>query len=153
MTTNLQPIIAWARQTSTILGFATLGGTLAEACSHQMSWIAAAPVMGAAVVSIAWPGHPDTAAAIAQATKDGIAAGQAKGAGGSVMALGADLVTLAGMLPDNTHVIAVKQTVTPVAPASVPQAVPAAPVLTAPAAPSTLLDATGAPVQPAAVAA
>ena len=138
---NIQPIISWARQTSTILGFATLGGTIAEACGHQMSWIAAAPVIGAAVVSIAWPGHPDAAAAVAQATKDGIAVGQAKGSVGTAMALGTDLVTFAGMLPDNTPVVAVTHTVTPVPPASVPQAIPATPVLAAPS------------VQPAAAAA
>jgi hypothetical protein len=146
---NLQNIISWARQTSTILGFATLGGTIAEACGHQMSWIAAAPVIGAAVVSIAWPGHPDAAAAVAQATKDGIAAGQAKGTGASALALGADLVTLAGMLPDNTPVVAVQHTVTAIAPASVPQAVPAAPVL----APVIAQAAAGATAAPAALGA
>ena len=129
---KLASLISWLRQTSTILGFATLGGTIAEVCSRQMSWIAAAPILGAAVVSIAWPGHPDVAAAASQAAKDGIAAGQTRGAMGSVMTLGADLVTLAGMLPDATPVVAVHHTVTPIAPASVPQAVPAAPVLIVP---------------------
>ena len=137
---TLSSITAWLRQGTTILGIATLIGLAAAVIAKQVTYAEAIPAAVGAVVAIALPQRTDAQAAAKQAATDAVAAVAAKGTGTSAFTLGADLVTLAGMLPDNTPVVAVQHTVTPISPASVPQPVPATPV----PAPST---------QPAALAA
>ena len=121
--TKLAPVVAWLRQTSTILGIATLAGIVAALASHQVTWAEAIPGGVAALIAMAIPGHPDAQAAATKAATDAVRVVQSRGLGGSTLALGADLVTLAGSLPDDTPVVAVQHTVTPIAP---PVAAPAA---------------------------
>ena len=118
------PGLAWLRQTSTILGIATLAGIAAALINHQVSWAEAIPGSVAALIAMAIPGHPDLQATATKAAADAVAAVRAKGLGGSTAVLGMDLVTLAGSLPDNTPVVAVLHTVTPIPP---PVGVPVVP--------------------------
>ena len=122
MALNWTSIEDWLRQPTTILGVATIAGTIAEGVNRELSWAAAAPVIAGGLVAIVWPEQPSTKAAVEQTVKDGLAVVVSKGSAGSTMTLGTDLVTVAGLLHPNTPVVAVQTTVTPIAPALAPAA-------------------------------
>jgi hypothetical protein len=122
MNTTVKAVLAWCEQTSTILGIAGLAGEAAAVYQHQMTWQAAVPGAAAALIAIAMPGRTDVQKAAAQAATDAVGVIGSKGLGPSPLALGADLVTIAGMLHPDTPVVAVRQTVTPIAPAAAPPA-------------------------------
>ena len=123
-------------QKTTILGLATLGATLAAVIAHQIGWATAAAPLVFAALSIALPERSDIDQAGSTVASDAVAVVQARGLGTSTLKLGADLVTLAGLVhPD-----------TPVVPVTTAPAVPAPVVVTA-AAP-TLPAAEAAPAQP-----
>ena len=113
---TLTAVTAWLRQGTTILGIATLVGLVAAVVAKQVTLAQAVPTAVGAAVAIALPQRTDAQAAAKQAATDAVAAVNARGTGTTALTLGADLVTLAGMLPDSTPVVAVQHTVTPIAP-------------------------------------
>ena len=51
----MDKIRLWAREPTSVAGFATILGTLTAMVSHQLSWAQAIPLLVGAVVSIALP--------------------------------------------------------------------------------------------------
>ena len=51
----MDKIRLWAREPSSVAGFATILGTLTAMLSHQLSWAQAIPLLVGAVVSLALP--------------------------------------------------------------------------------------------------
>ena len=65
-------LLAWLRQTSTILGLATSVGIVTAALQHTMSWDVAAPGLAGALVSMLMPGHPDVETMARRAALDAV---------------------------------------------------------------------------------
>lgn len=120
---NWTAIDHFIRQPTTILGIAGLVGTGVSLATHELTWAAAVPLMAGSAVAIAVPQKPAVAQDVQQAVTDGIAAVQKPGvASGGIIT--ADLIKLAGDLPDGTPVVPVKPATPVVAPTYVVDAAP-----------------------------
>lgn len=87
----LNSVAAWLRQTSTIVGIASICGAVSALATSQITWPAAVPIIVGAVVAMALPGHSDVSSAVAKVAADVAQTADAAKRAAAIQALGQDL--------------------------------------------------------------